>query len=264
MMTGSLAKKTEKISRRILELREKVSRVPQKPEDIVPEFINDYYTVYGANLIAICLYGSGARGEYIPGRSDLNFLIVLTEEGIKGLDRAFKVVAKWHRRRVTTPLFMTPEYIATSRDTFPLEFLSIKRDYQVVWGKNPLAKLTVRKKQLRLQLEREIKGKLLQLREAYLASKGWRRNIVAVASQSLTAILSIFQGILYLQGKEIPHQRGDLIRAIAVETGLAAAPFMQLLEVKEGKTKYRRNKMKDIMENYIEGVRQLAFWVDKM
>lgn len=263
-MIGSRSKTTEKISRRILELREKVSRVPQKPEDIFPEFTNDYHKIYGVDLISICLYGSGARGDYIPGRSDLNFLIVLTEEGIKGLDRAFKVVAKWHRRRVTTPLFMTQEYIATSRDTFPLEFLNIKRDYQVVWGKNPLAKLTIRKKQLRLQLEREVKGKLLQLREAYLASKGWKRNIAAVASQSLTAVLSIFQGILYLQGKEIPHQRGEVIRAIAGETGLAAAPFMQLLQVKEGKTKLRRKKMKALMEGYIEEVRRLAFWVDKM
>jgi predicted nucleotidyltransferase len=241
-----------------------MAKAPQKPEEIVPEFINDYQEIYGTELLSIVLYGSGARGDYTPGRSDLNFLIVLTEEGIKGLHRAFKVVAKWHKRRVTTPLFMTPEYIATSLDTFPLEMLNIKRDYHVVWGKNPLTKIRIRKRQLRLQLEREVKGKLLRLREAYLASNGWKRNLVAVTSQSLTAFLSIFQGILYLRDKETPHQRGAIIKATAAETGLAAEPFEQLLEVKEGKTRLSVKKMKGLMENYIEEIRRLAFWVDEM
>jgi len=241
-----------------------MAKAPQKPEEIFSEFTNDYQEMYGTDLLSIVLYGSGARGDYIPGRSDLNFLIVLTEEGIKGLHRAFKVVAKWHRRRVTTPLFMTQNYIVTSLDTFPLELLNIKRDYRVVWGKNPLGKIRIRKRQLRLQLEREVKGKLLQLREAYLSSEGRGRDLVTVSSQSLTAFVSIFQGILYLREKEAPHQRGAIIKAIAAETGLAAEPFEQLLEVKEGKARLSVKKMKGLMESYIEEIRRLAFWVDEM
>jgi len=263
-MLKSLVKRIGTTLKAEFEKRAKKIKAPQTPDEIIPELTDDYHKIYGDDLLSICLFGSGARGDYIPGRSDLNFLVVLTEEGIKGLNRAFKVVAKWHKRRVATPLFMTREYISTSLDTFPLEFLNIKQDCRVVWGKNPLARTTIRKRQLRLQLEREVKGKLLQLREAYIASKGWKNNLVAVASESLTALLSIFEGILYLQGKEIPLQRGGIIKAIATETGLAAAPFMQVLEVKEGKARFRRKKMKDLMERYIEEVRQLAFWVDKM
>jgi predicted nucleotidyltransferase len=263
-MIKSLAKRIWTTLKAEFEKRAKKIKAPQSPEEIIPEFTDDYHKIYGENLLAICLYGSGARGDYIPKRSDLNFLICLTEKGIKGLDRAFKVVAKWHKRRVATPLFMSREYIATSLDTFPLEFLNIKQAHRVVWGKDPLKKVTIRKRQLRLQLEREVKGKLLLLREAYLASRGWKRNLAAVASQSLTAFLSIFEGILYLRGKDIPLQRGGLIRAMAAETGLTAVPFMHILEIKEGKTKLRRKKMKDMMERYIEEVRRLAFWVDKL
>lgn len=264
IMIKSLMKRIWTALKAEFEKQAKARRVPQTPDEIISEFIDDYHKIYGEDLLSICLYGSGARGDYIPKRSDLNFLICLTEKGIKGLDRAFKVVAKWHKRRVATPLFMTQEYIATSRDTFPLEFLNIKEDCRVVWGKNPLARTTIRKKQLRLQLEREVKGKLLQLREAYLASKGWKSNLVTVASQSLTAFFSIFEGILYLRGKKITLQRGGLIKAIATETGLTATPFMQLLELKEGKARLRRKKLKDVMERYIEEVRRLALWVDKM
>ncbi len=239
-------------------------RAPKRPEDIFPEFTEDYQGIYGDDLISIVLYGSGARGDYIPGRSDLNFLLVLTDEGIRGLHRAFKAVAKWHRRRVATPLFMTEEYIATSLDTFSLEFLNIKRHYRVVWGKDPLAKLTIPKRQLHLQCEREVKGKLLQLREAYLSSEGRGRALAVLASQSITALISIFQGILYLRDLEIPDQRGEVIAAITTETGLDGDPFLELLEVKEGTTKLPVQQMEDLMERYIGEVRRLAFWVDQL
>jgi predicted nucleotidyltransferase len=263
-MAHSLAETVKTLRIKALEIKKKLAKVPQNPEEVIPEFSNDYHKIYGEDLISIILYGSGARGDYIPGRSDLNFLICLTEEGIKGLSRALKVVAKWHRWRVATPLFMTREYIAASLDTFPLEFLNIRRSYRVVWGDDPLAKIDIQQKQLRLQLEREVKGKLLQLREAYIASEGRGRNLAALASSSLTAMFSIFQGILYLRGKEIPHQRVNVIHAIAEEMGLTAEPFVRLLEVKEGRAKLSRKKMKEVMEAYIEEERRLASWLDMM
>jgi predicted nucleotidyltransferase len=263
-MIKTLMRRTVTTLKNEFQKRAKKIRAPQSPEEIIPEFTNDYYKIYGDDLISIILYGSGARGDYIPKRSDLNFLIVLTEEGMMNLDKAFKVVARWQKRRVTTPLIMSREYITTSLDIFPLEFLNIKQHYQVVWGKDPLETIEIKQKQLRLQLEREIKGKLLRLRAAYIASKGWKRNLVHVASQSLTAFFSIFQGILYLRGKEIPHQRGDVTKAIEAETGVAAAPFARLLEVKEGKKKLSAQVIKGLMKSYIKEVSQLAAWADKM
>jgi len=246
------------------EKQAKKIKAPETPDAIIPEFTDAYQRIFGEDLISICLYGSGARGAYIRRRSDLNFLICLTEEGIKDLDKAFNLVASWRWRRVTTPLFMTDEYIAASLDAFPLEFLNIKQHYRVVWGKDPLKGIKINRKQLRLQVEREIKGKLLQLRGAYLTSRGWGINLAALASQSLTALVSIFQGILYLRGKEIPDQRGDVIKAIAAETGLAAEPFVRLLEVKEGKSKPSARVMKGLMKSYIAEVSRLAAWVDEM
>jgi len=246
------------------EKQAKKIKAPETPDEIIPEFTDAYQRIFGEGLISIVLYGSGARGAYIRRRSDLNFLICLTEEGIKELDKAFKLVASWRRRRVTTPLFMTNEYIVASLDAFPLEFLNIKLHYRVVWGKDPLKGIKINQKQLRLQVEREVKGKLLQLRGAYLTSRGWGINLAVLASQSLTALVSIFQGILYLRGKEIPDQRGDVIKAIAAETGLAAEPFVRLLEVKEGESKPSARVMKGLMKSYIAEVSRLTTWVDKM
>jgi hypothetical protein len=134
----------------------------------------------------------------------------------------------------------------------------------VVWGDDPLAAVKIQQKQLRLQLEREVKTKLFQLREAYLASEGRGRHLTILASQSLTAFLSIFHGILYLRDKEIPQDKVDLIKAIADETGLATEPFVQLLGVKEGRVKARSKAIRGLIEGYIEEVMRLALWIDKI
>jgi predicted nucleotidyltransferase len=252
------------VLRREFEKLLKKLKPPENPDEVIPGLIGDYTRVFGEDLISICLYGSGARGDYIPGRSDLNFLIILTEEGMTKLDKAFRVVARWRRRHVATPLCMTTEYLTTSLDTFPLEFLNIKRHYRVVWGEDPLTGVTIGKNKLRLQLEREIKGKLLQLRAAYLASRGWKWNLVTLATQSLTSFVSIFQGVLYLRGKEIPHKRDESIEAIAGETGLAPEPFARLLAVKEGRLRLPARELKQLVMNYMEEVRRLASWIDKM
>ena len=241
-----------------------MARAPRKPEEIFSDFADDWQKLYGQDLISVVLYGSGAIGDYRPGKSDLNFLVVLTEEGIRALERCFKLVTKWSRRRVATPLIMTREYIATSMDAFPLEFLNMKRHYQVVWGEDPLSEIVVDGEKLRLQCEREVKGKLLQLRETYLSSGGRKREVKVIIAQSLTAFLAIFEGILYLRDRDIPSQRGAVISQIAEEVGLDQVLFLRLLQVKEGKTKLTASEMQTIIGRYIEEIRRLAFWLDSL
>jgi hypothetical protein len=50
-----------------------MAKIPQKPEAIFSEFTKDYKRAFAADLLSIVLYGSGASGHYIPGKSDLNF-----------------------------------------------------------------------------------------------------------------------------------------------------------------------------------------------
>ena len=53
----------------------------------------------GDDLVSIILYGSATGPNFQPGKSDINFMIVLTEDGIEHLDQAFEVVSKWRKMR---------------------------------------------------------------------------------------------------------------------------------------------------------------------
>ncbi|MFC1820651.1 hypothetical protein ACFLZG_06160, partial [Thermodesulfobacteriota bacterium] len=81
-----------------------MKKTVKDPKEIFPEIMDDYKGIFGKDLISIILYGSAAGRDYRPGKSDINFMIVLSEEGIENIDRAFKIVTKWEKRKVAVPL----------------------------------------------------------------------------------------------------------------------------------------------------------------
>jgi len=97
--------------------------------------------------------------------------------------------------------FSHKNYIESSLDTFPIEFLNFKTSYRLITGEDVLKDLTFEKKFVRLQCERELKGKLLQLRENFLETEGKKKNIEALIRLSLPTFFSIFQAVLFLNGK---------------------------------------------------------------
>lgn len=238
-------------------------RIPKDPKEIVPEFTNDYQELYGRDLVSIILYGSAASGHYVPKKSDINFLIVLTEEGINALKRSFKTVVKWHRRKVSTPLVLTKSYISSSLDTFPIEFYNMQNNYQVVFGEDVLEELSFEKGHLRLQCERELKGKLVQLRQAYLESRGNPRNLIPVIKRSLTAFMSIFRVLLFLQDKDVSADPKTFFPLVFQELGVAEKTFTELVQVREGKVKLSSAELNALFENYIREIRTLVATVDQ-
>ncbi len=240
-----------------------MAKVPQDPKEIFPELTADYKEIYGKDLISILLYGSGASGDYIPKKSDLNFLITLSEEGIGDLNRALKTVSKWQKRKVATPLFLTTSYIESSLDSFPIEFFNIKRNYVLVYGEDVLKDLSFDENFVRLQCERELKGKLLQLREMFLESGGKEDRLKLLISQSLTAFISVFSAILYLRGKETSGNKRTVISLVSDELGLDKNLLTQLLSIKEGKEKVSKGMVHILFGRYLAEVRKLAFLVDE-
>lgn len=241
-----------------------MAKIPERPEDIFNEFRGDYTALFGDDLLAIILYGSGARGEYVPKKSDINFLIVLTDNGMEHLGDAMNLVAKWQKRRIPVPLFLTRSTIESSLDAFPLEFFNIRSAYQVIHGEDLLKDLPIKKEDLRLQCEREIKAKLLLLRESYLQAHGEVRQLRELINQSLPAFIAIFKALLYLKGQEIPERHEGVITDSAESFGLDRKLFQTLWHIKRAEEKPGKDEFKRIVWNYISEIKGLSKQVDQM
>ena len=223
----------------------------------------DYKAAFGDDLVAVVLYGSGVTAEYDSKKSDLNFLILLSEEGIDRLHLAHELVAKWRKNKVATPLFLTKAYIESSLDTFPIEFLNIKRSYKLIAGEDALKGISFKKNFIRMQCERELKGKLLLLRERYIETRGKPRVLRQLVSASLPTFIFVFKGLLYLLDKEVPETKQETVVALSQALDLDDALFSSLLQIEGGALKPSSQEIDDIFKRYLQQIRTLALLMDK-
>lgn len=162
------------------------------------------------------------------------------------------------------PLFVTPREIASSLDAYPVEFLSMQRTYRVVFGQDVLAGLTFAPDRLRLQLEREVRGKLFHLRSGVLAAGGRTGRCRDLIGRSLTALLPLFQALLHLSGAAVPAERRAILEAAAKVLPLQADVYRQALDIRENKDRLSGADVRAFLESYLREVHRLASLVDGM
>jgi hypothetical protein len=233
-------------------------------EKSLQEFSDDIKKVFGSEFSSLILYGSGAGKEFDPKKSDLNFLLVLSETGINRLSQCFPVLKKWEKKGIAVPICVTKAYIDSSLDSFPLEFLNMKNQYRLIYGEDVLRELSFDKRYIRLQIERELKGKLLHLRQVYLETKGKLRLLRPVIVKSLTTFASIFRGILYLLEKGVPVNKREVVESAAMEMSLNDAVFHELYDIASGRKKPSLAELDRVFIRYIEEIKKAAFFIDRL
>ena len=241
-----------------------MAKAPVDPKEIFEEITEDYTGIFGDDLQGIILYGSATGRSYRPGKSDINFMILLSEEGIDRLDRAFEAVSKWRKRNVAVPLFLTRSYVETSLDVFPIEYITMQQNHVLVYGEDILEDLTFQSEHVRLQCEREIKGKLLLLREAYMETGGKGRALKEVIGRSIQAFVAIFQALLFLKEMEIPPEPRNVIIIGCRNFALDHDIFEKLLDVKSETIKPDDRELNRLFKEYVREVRKLSRAVDQL
>jgi hypothetical protein len=216
--------------------------------------VEDYRAIYGAELLSITMVTW----------PETTILVVLTDRGIGQLARAFDVVRKWHKKGLPTPLFLSKSYIGASLDTFPLEFMTFQKNYHVEYGEDVLQPLIFTKSNVRLQCEREIKGKLLLLRRKYLETRGKGKDIRQLIAISLPSFIMVFYGLLYVLDREVPFTEDKIISQLTDALKLDRELFLALLRVKEGEKKPSEDELSHLLEGYLDAVNRLAQMVDSL
>jgi len=239
-------------------------RAPEKPDEVFPEFVDGLKEVFGRTLKSVDLYGSGARGDYVPGKSDLNFLVCLTEEGMGKLDGVWPLVSLWQKKRIALPIFLTAEFINASADVFPIEYLNMKLHYRHLYGDDILKELEINPEHLRLELEREFRGKLLNLWQGYVASKGKERILNDLVHSSISAFASFFAALIYVWGEEVPAHRRKIFVLVEQRLDIKKGVLERCLDVREGKQRLRRGEIEELYRDYLEVIRQVCRYIDKM
>lgn len=232
------------------------------PEQVSVAFVEEMRAHWGADLSAVVLYGSAVRDDFVPGRSDLNFMVLVRDlEPLKlaGLQRS---VRAWRREKIAAPIFIQTDMLPTSLDSYPLEFLTMKAAYKVLFGDDPLESLSFEREAVRLQCERELRGKLIHLRAELIESEGKADRLHGLIRASLPAFTAIFQGLLFVTGQ--PHERWgtDLVEAAKSFFDLDAELFHELGRVKRARRAPGRDDLRNLLAKYLREIERLTRWID--
>ena len=227
-------------------------------------FVDRLKSLYAERLLGVLLFGSAARGAYVPKRSNLNLLVALDRVGSRELLQYRGVRSEIEKFPLTTPLFLEPSYVRYSTDTFPLEFLDIRSFHTVLDGQNILESVTIDPKLLRLEVEREIKGKLLLARQSFLESDGDPARLLGILSRSFAALRVIFFGIVYLRENRLVRDARELMERVSEHFGLNQAVLLEAGRARAGELKPSKVEMEKIFFAYLEELVRLAEKVDKI
>ncbi len=100
------------------------------------------------------------------------------------------------------PLLITRDEWAQAGDAFPIEICDMHAAYQVLRGPDLLVSVQPDRRALRTALEREFRGKLLRLRQAYVLHGDDPAALGDVAADSVSTIVLLFRCLLVLAGRD--------------------------------------------------------------
>lgn len=236
---------------------------PSAAEKIKP-FFEEILSKYQEKIHSIHVTGTALTEDYDPKISDVNSIFVLKGMDLRFLKLITPLGKKYGKNRVAAPLIMTPEYIKNSLDVFPIEFLNFKLIHATVFGEDVFENLDISRTNLRYQCERELKVKLIWLRQGYISSLGNRKILTENFVKSITGFIPLFRGIIVLLGKEPPVRQQDVISSLSEAANINTDVFSRILKEKHKKIKLSLEELNTIFEDYYAAAEKLGKIVDEI
>jgi hypothetical protein len=232
------------------------------PQKIIDEFVKRMQEAGGANIESIILFGSAVSGDFHPGLSNLNFFCVLREASFEALRALGPAVKWWDGQKQPPPLCMTHHELERTVDVFTIELLDMQRHHRVLFGKDVLKDLRIPMDLHRVQVEYELREKLILLRHHVLLASENDSRLWDLLQHSVSSLLTLFRHALIALGQEPPATRRESVQVLAQRLGFDAAVFLRVLDAREKKEGAKKIDVRDLASRYLAAVEKVAGAVD--
>ncbi|MBN2560262.1 MAG: hypothetical protein JXQ75_04965 [Phycisphaerae bacterium] len=188
-----------------------LSQVTEPMRPALEEYAALVRSLAKGNVAGLTLFGAVLGPDFDTSRMAAASVMVLKHVDLKLLKQLAEHGPRLGSRHITAPLVMTPEYIAGSLDTFPLELLEIHQRHATLLGEDHFDALEFDAEHLRLQCEREFKRMLIQLRQGLLAAAGREKALSEFESDISQLLVRTLRGLLWLKGHKEPLPREEVV-----------------------------------------------------
>lgn len=232
------------------------------PVATASQLAEEFKNVLGGDLRSVVLFGSVARGESIPGVSDVNVMILVESISASQLAEASGPAQQWVRSGNTPPYLFSWDEWSGMGDTFAIEIADMHDAREVIHGPDPVQDKPMEMAHLRLHAEQEIRETLLQLRLRLLLTAGNERDVGNLLVSGLPSCSAYMRTVLRLQGESPPLDSGEAIERAAALVDVDPDAMMAVLEARRSRTSLPLAIADPLVERYMEFLRRMLAFVD--
>jgi predicted nucleotidyltransferase len=233
-------------------------------EKKITDFVDSLKQAAGANLECVALFGSAVSGEFHADYSDINLLCVVRELSAPVLAALSPTVISWTKKKFPAPLIFSRAELEQSTDVFAIELLDIRQRHRIFYGQDIFTDMKVPMDRHRVQLEHELRTKLLTLRQSYVLSARDDKRVRHLMLDSISAFSTLFRHTIIAMGEQPAPHKADNIKKLAERTGFDPGIFLKLLQVREHKATESEISAASAFAQYLEGINAVVQAVDAL
>ena len=221
-------------------------------------YVKDVQRLYGDALDGVLLYGSAVRGEFLPGRSNVNIVLIVKSARADQLKKYGAVHRRWAKEQVVVPLFVTQADLPAMSLVFPLEYLEIQEQHRLLAGQDPFVGFKVDQRHLLAEVLQSLRGNLLRVRQRFIEGGGSEEAITILLPLSLTAMLPVLRGVQRLLGRPVLSQGEPLLKDFETFLSIDLSGLRDAWLLKRGQISPGQKEIPRLMERYLECLERLV------
>lgn len=175
--------------------------------------ITELKAALGTDLKSVVLYGSGVSHAAKGGAQ--NVAVVAADLSAATLGRLAGPLETWAKGGHPPAALFSEASLSGSLDVFPIEFLDMRDRHTVLHGPDPLAGAKIDTRNLRHQIEYELRAASMKLRTRYLARRLAPNTLAIAVADALPSVTALFRALLRLLEKPAPDEPREVWRALA-------------------------------------------------
>jgi len=217
-------------------------------EEKIAKFAERIKEINGDNLVSIIFYQNN------------RLLAIFNELNLNNLEENSALVRKMEKKDII-PLYLTVDYIRTSCDVYPLEYIQMKNRYDLLYGKDVLAEIEVPLGNLRLESEQKIKGVLIRLTQVVLEQGTGKAGLRKTCFLALEDLVAGLKGLLEIAGKKVSPEPLNIIKTAQEVLRLDLSSVERVYRWKNGD---KPAQYRQLVYDFYEKIEELADYADKV
>lgn len=226
--------------------------------------VSEWSKLFGPRLRSALLFGSVARGEATPGVSDINVLLLVDHIDADTLKQASPSTRVWLKSAQEAPLLFEWDQWIRAADVFAIEIADMRSAHEILFGTDPLTACKTDGAAMRLQAERELRGKLLHLQTGLLVAASAPADVGTLLMQSIPSFTTYMRTVLRLSDEAVPTSTPEVINHATRLVGGNAEAYRRVWEARAHKQQFKVAVDDQLVDDYYDTAERLADYVDTL